>query len=125
MIETEIPGLDPATEKGFLLDTGELVAIEVFKPAASQEGVIAIAVVARAVNPDGSTVVIGGQEAAMPGHTIAFLTEQLGAEPLLVMPAIAAAMEKEAEKVRGFMSALNSLAAFTTRTRTPTPSVRG
>lgn len=115
MQQTDIPNLDPATEMGFTLDTGELVAVAVFRPASVPSGVVAITVTARAVNPDGSTLVVAGQEVKMPGHTVSFMVEDLGETPLLVMPAIAAAIEQEARKVRGFLSALNSLSMFATR----------
>lgn len=113
MIVANIPNLDPATEKGFQLDTGELVAVKITRPQLNaQSSVVAVTVAARGVDANGATLVIAGSPAEMPGHTISFLVESLGDASVALLPEIAAAMSREAAKVRGFMSALTALASF-------------
>jgi hypothetical protein len=113
MVSKEIPGLDPATERGFQLDTGELVAVKVQRPRPSP-GVVAVTISARAVNADGSTLVVADHPVEMPGYTVSVLVENLGDGSAVLLPEIAAAMEREARKVRGFAAALTALSTFGT-----------
>lgn len=108
---TDIPGLDTSTEKAFQLDTGELVVCSIVRPQ-PQNGTVAVTVTARMVDETGATKNIGGHDVVMPGHTISVLVETLGENPTILLPQIAAAMEREAQKARGFAVALNALASF-------------
>ena len=123
MITATIPNLDPTTEKGFKLDSGELIAVKITRPQLDSKSVVSVTVAARGVDAQGATIMIAGLPAEMPGHTISFLVESLGDASVVLLPEIAAAMEREAMKVRGFMSALTALSSFAQDlpAATPTP----
>lgn len=103
--------MDAVTERGFQLDTGELVVCRIIRPPA-QIGVVALIVATRMVDSAGKTLIIGGHEVAMPGHSVSVMIEHLAENPALLLPQVAAAMEREAQKVRGFAAALQSLSSF-------------
>lgn len=112
MIQKDIPGL-VAYEHGFQLDTGELVVVSLISPQSQEAGVIAITIKARAVDAQGKTLIVNGRKVEMPGHTATLLHEHLGDSTVDALPHIAMIMEQEAQKVRGFKSALETLSALT------------
>ena len=59
---TPIPGLS-ATERGWTLPTGELVASQAVyvQPTPDTQGIDVVEMTARLCNPDGSTVTVGGE----------------------------------------------------------------
>lgn len=105
----EIAGLTPA-ERAFLLDSGERVVVRITRAPTPDQRFIAMKVVARLVQADGTTVQVGDTPAVAPGWVRSISADGLATGVTTIQAEMAAATVEACERARRHAAALRAWA---------------
>lgn len=108
MQQATVPGINPASEQGYTLDTGETVVVKLVRTGEVDPDWLRLVCTSRLVDPvTGAVIMVGGVAVETPPFPCNVATTALADNAVSLPLLVAQVSEQQAQRVRGVKAALD------------------